>query len=175
MLKLVKPNEQYKDAIIDMLDEWATYNQTNPLANGSPAAIFNDDWHEFERYCAAIDKINDAGYVPQSTYFCYDDSTQRMVGAVSIRHYLNDYLLHFGGHVGDGIRPSERNKGYGKAMIALALDKCKEMGLVRVLFVCDKVNVASAKIIVANGGELENEKMHDDRIVQRYWITINQA
>ena len=60
-------------------------------------------------------------------------------------------------------------------MIALALDKCKEMGLDRVLFVCDKVNVASAKIIDANGGELENEKMHDDRIVQRYWITINQA
>ncbi len=29
---------------------------------------------------------------------------------VNIRHYLNDKLLKTGGHIGDGVRPSERKK-----------------------------------------------------------------
>lgn len=33
-----------------------------------------------------------------------------MVGAINIRHKLNDYLLNYGGHIGDGVRPSERKK-----------------------------------------------------------------
>ena len=40
---------------------------------------------------------------------------------MNIRHYLNGYLLREGGHIGDGIRPSERRKGYAAAMIRLAL------------------------------------------------------
>lgn len=29
--------------------------------------------------------------------------------------------------IGDGIRPSERRKGYATAMISLALDECKKL------------------------------------------------
>ena len=56
-----------------------------------------------------------------------------MVGAVNIRHDLNDYLLKYGGHIGDGIRPSERRKGYATEMIRLALEECRKLGLTRVL------------------------------------------
>ena len=58
-------------------------------------------------------------------------------------------------------------------MIALALDECRKLGISRVLMVCDKANVASAKSIVNNGGVLENEVIDDDgEVVQRYWIDL---
>ena len=106
-------------------------------------------------------------------FFLLDIDTNRLIGAVNIRHYLNDYLLKYAGHIGDGIRPSERNKGYGKKMIALALAECKKLSISKVLMVCDKDNVASAKTIINNGGVLENEFVDENgRIEQRYWIEI---
>ena len=98
-----------------------------------------------------------------------------MVGAVNIRHYLNDYLLRCGGHIGDGIRPSERRKGYATAMIGLALEECRRLGIDRVLLVCDKRNIGSAKSIINNGGRLENEVEEDGKIMQRYWIELEKA
>ena len=95
------------------------------------------------------------------------------MGAVNIRHYLTDFLLREGGHIGDGIRPSERRKGYATAMIKLALEECKKLGIKRVLLVCDKDNIGSAKSIMNNGGVLENEFIDaEDKAVQRYWIDV---
>ena len=61
---------------------------------------------------------------------------------------LNDYLLKYSGHIGDGIRPSERSKGYATKMILLALDECLKLGIHRVLMTCNKTNVASKKSII---------------------------
>jgi predicted acetyltransferase len=59
-------------------------------------------------------------------------------------------------------------------MIRLALDECKKLGIGKVLIVCDKDNVGSAKSIIKNGGVLENEIVDSDgNIEQRYWITID--
>ena len=96
-----------------------------------------------------------------------------MVGAVNIRHYLNESLLLNGGHIGDGVRPSERRKGIATKMIALALDECKKLGIERVLMVCDKENVGSAKSIQKNGGILENEIEVDGVVEHRYWIELS--
>jgi predicted acetyltransferase len=54
------------------------------------------------------------GWVPDSTYWLVTED-QQIVGAVNIRHTLTDKLLNSGGHIGYGIRPSERRKGYGEA------------------------------------------------------------
>lgn len=77
-----------------------------------------------------------------------------------------------GGHIGDGIRPSERRKGYATAMIALALEECKKLGIERVLMCCDKDNIGSAKSIIRNGGFLENEVEEYGHLEQRYWIQL---
>lgn len=55
-------------------------------------------------------------------------------------------------------------------MIRLALEECKKIGIDRVLMVCDKDNVGSAKSILNNGGVLENEVIVDGVVEQRYWI-----
>lgn len=77
-----------------------------------------------------------------------------------------------GGHIGDGIRPSERNKGLGTQMIALALQECQKLGIKKVLMCCDKENIASARTIIKNGGILENEVLDNGVWIQRYWIEL---
>ena len=112
--------------------------------------------------------------MPDSTYFALDKDRDTIVGAVNIRHRLNERLLLNGGHIGDGIRPSERRKGYATKMIALALEKCRELNIRKVLMVCDKDNIASAKSIIKNGGVLENEIVVDGVTEQRYWIDTDK-
>lgn len=77
-----------------------------------------------------------------------------------------------GGHIGDGVRPSERRKGIATKMIFLALEECKKIGLNRVLMVCGKENIGSAKSIIRNGGVLENEVEVNGVVEQRYWIEL---
>ena len=168
MLKLVKLENKYQNQLIDMMEEW---NKTGEKI--VPYAIRKTDYHDFDTYLESLEVKNDKeGLVPDSTFFCLDTDRNIFVGAVNIRHYLNDALLSNGGHIGDGVRPSERRKGYATEMIKLALEECKKLGLDKVLMVCDKDNIGSARSIKKNGGVLENEVLVDGMLEQRYWITI---
>ena len=168
MLKLIKLDEQYKPQLTDMMDEWTATGETI-----IPYAIRKCDYHDFPSYLASLEVTQPAdGLVPDSTYFCLDTERSIFVGAVNIRHYLSEGLLLSGGHIGDGIRPSERGKGLGTRMIALALDKCRELGIGRVLMCCDSDNFASARTIEKNGGVLENVVDDGGTPVKRYWITL---
>ena len=168
-LKLVKLETKYRSQLNNMLDEWYSYDEEI-----IPYAIRKVDYHNFDRYIDSLElKEAKNGLVPDSTFFCLDEERNIFVGAVNIRHYLNENLLLNGGHIGDGIRPSERRKGIATQMIALALDECKNLGIDKVLMVCDKNNIGSAKSIINNGGLLENEIEVDGIVKQRYWINNN--
>ncbi|MCR5564176.1 MAG: GNAT family N-acetyltransferase [Gammaproteobacteria bacterium] len=173
-LKLVKLSKQYKKQITDILDEWVEYNNTHET-NHSPWAIFSDH-SNFDEYIIKTkerEMPSDPKYVPSSLFYAYDEDRDVMVGAVNIRHCLNDNLLKTGGHIGDGVRPSERRKGYATKMIALALEECKKLEINKVLITCDKDNIGSRKQIMNNGGIKENEIIEDDgNIVERYWIEL---
>lgn len=172
-IELVKLTHEYKDQLFDMLEEWKNDIIENHT-NISPWRIWANDFHDFDDYVKSINATEEVNndWVPDTTLFCLDRDRNIFVGAVSIRHYLNDKLLKTGGHIGDGIRPGERRKGYATAMIALALEECKKLGITRVLMCCDKNNIGSAKSIIKNGGVLENEIEEDGHIEQRYWIQL---
>ena len=110
--------------------------------------------------------------VQASTFLCIRQRDNRVVGMINIRHHLNDDLRSFGGHIGYSIRRSERGKGYGKAQLILGIAVCRRLHLTRVLITCNKENTASAAVIRANGGVLIKEKLHEDELVQHYWILI---
>lgn len=168
-LKLVRLENRYRNQLFDMMDEW--YSTGEKII---PYAIRKTDYHDFEGYIENIEVKDDgSNLVPDSTFFCLDEERNIFVGAVNIRHYLNESLLLNGGHIGDGVRPSERRKGIATQMIHLALLECKKMGIERVLMVCDKENTGSAKSIIKNGGVLENEINVDGVIEQRYWISTS--
>lgn len=174
-VKLIKLTKEYYKQLSEMIDEWKIDQEINHT-NRSPWAIFRNDYHDFDYYLDNLEIKNPTdGLVPDSVFFLLDIERKIFLGAVNIRHYLNDYLLKYGRHIGDGIRPSERRKGYATEMIRLSLMECKIMGIDKVLLVCDKSNIASAKSIIKNGGILENEIADDNgMILQRYWIQLDK-
>ena len=172
-IELVRLTHEYKQQLIEMLEEWKEDIAVHHT-NMSPWKIWANDFHDFDYYVNHLDTTEETknGWVPDTTLFCLDKDRNIFVGAVNIRHYLNDSLLKTGGHIGDGVRPSERRKGYATAMIALALEECKKLGIHKVLMCCDKENVALAKSIIHNGGVLENEVEEKGHLEQRYWIQL---
>ena len=167
-IKLVKLTHEYKKQLTDMMDEWLAVEK-----DFAPYSIRKNDYHDFDYYLENLElKEARDGLVPDSTFFCLDLDRNIFVGAVNIRHYLNENLCKGGGHIGDGIRPSERRKGYATAMIGLALEECRKLGINKVLMTCDKTNIGSAKSIMNNGGVLESEFEENGEIEQRYWITL---
>jgi len=170
VLRLVRLEKKDRPLLNEMMDEW-----TQAGEKIVPYAIRKCDYHDFERYLDSLEiSTADERHVPDSTFFLLDEEHNRFLGAVNIRHWLNDDLLRTGGHIGDGIRPSARGRGYGTQMIALALQECRKLGLTRVLMCCDRDNRASARTIEKNGGVLENEVPEDGQWVQRYWIDLGE-
>lgn len=93
------------------------------------------------------------GYVPST--FLFGFVGLKIVGRVMIRHQLNEFLRRIGGHIGYGVVPSERGKGYGKMMFKKSLITAKSLGLEKILVTCDENNSPSRKIIEGAGGVFE--------------------
>jgi predicted acetyltransferase len=110
--------------------------------------------------------------VPFSLHWLTDGDV--FIGEASLRHQLNAHLMREGGHIGYGIRPSYRGRGYGRRILALALEECRRVDIERALVTCLDSNTASARIIEANGGVLENVIVDPGRRgrVRRYWIDV---
>lgn len=112
------------------------------------------------------------GHVRSSTFWLV--SGGRIIGRSSLRHHLTTELEHEGGHIGYDIRPSERRKGYGTLILKLTLERAREIGLRRVFITCDADNVASAKVIEKNGGELHGQVIskRSGKIISQYWVEL---
>lgn len=173
-MKLVLPNINYKEQAIEYINEFKQYGSE---VNGSGAL---DDYLEDATYEAWLQKVladmDIANIVkprvPALTYFYVREEDNRIVGMVNIRLALNDFLRTEGGHIGYSIRPTERQKHYATDMLREAVNVCNIIGIRDVLVTCDKVNIASAKVIQNAGGELEEEFYSDiyKEVVQRYVI-----
>lgn len=166
MLKLVKLNDDNYSLLTEMMDEW-----TSAEKNIVPYAIAKNDYHNKDKYLAELEITADDGRrVPDSTFFLLDSDRNIFLGACNIRHYLNERLFVGVGHIGDGIRPSERGKGYGNELVKLSLIECKRLGINPVLMCCEKSNIPSMKTIINNGGVLENSVVFEGREMLRFLI-----
>nr|WP_245335309.1 GNAT family N-acetyltransferase [Shewanella sp. WXL01] len=108
------------------------------------------------------------GYVASTTLWLIDN--EEIVGVTNLRHGLNEALRHCGGHIGLGIRPSMRGKGYGKDLMKLSVDQLRAMGERQIHIHCYADNLASANTTKAIGGELDSQVMIDDKLVERYIV-----
>ncbi|XMB86180.1 GNAT family N-acetyltransferase [Mycoplasmatota bacterium WC44] len=170
-LKLIKLTKDYEEEHSEFVQEFLDKDGTiTPAAAYMEGKTFDEFLKISDNY--EKDILDNPDYVGAHTYYLLRESDNKLVGAISIRHELNDFLRNYGGHIGYGVRYSERERGYASIMLNLALEKCKEIGIDKVLVTCDKENVGSAKTIVKNGGVLENEVNEGSRITQRYWIEI---
>lgn len=114
------------------------------------------------------------GKVQSTQFVCERVSDGRIVGMLQVRLALNDFLLHYGGHIGYSVRPDERRKGYASWMLAQGLDYCRSMGLRKVLIACLDTNEASRRTILHAGGVYESteHEPNENENLERYWITL---
>lgn len=115
------------------------------------------------------------GFVAHSTYWLVVDA--EVVGVSNLRHSLTPFLRHEGGHIGYGIRPSARGRGYGTEILRQTLTKAAGLGLERILIACAAENERSVKVILRNGGTLEADDVvaTDGSVMHRYWIIVDRA
>ena len=168
---LVKPDLSYADEIIKYKEESL---KESPLINGSAGLDrFSsiEIWFEELKKRSCEDTVPE-GLVPSSTYLGVREKDNYIVGMIDIRHYLNEYLTQVGGNIGYGVRKTERNKGYAKQMLKLALEKCKELKIKKVLITCDEDNIASEKVILSANAKLEDIRNVDGENKKRFWIDL---
>ncbi len=166
-IKLVKLSSSMEIKLRDFLLESPDLPEVFKLIDND----FNKTVQEYENYSNGINLLK--GFVPYTIFYAVDTNTNNIVGQMSVRHELNDYLKFRGGHIGYYVCPSQRKKGIGTKMLEQVIGFCKDINLDRILITCDESNIGSNKIILNNGGVLESKEIDSNGVeFNRYWINI---
>ena len=124
-------------------------NEPIPVSLNNKNLSFKEFWKEI---CALKDERTcPQGFVPAKYYLVMDGA--RIVGAINLRLKDNEFILTRAGHIGYGIAPWERNKGYATVALKLCLERAWRMGIDKVVLTTDLNNYASQRVIAKNGGE----------------------
>ncbi|MBD5384660.1 MAG: GNAT family N-acetyltransferase [Ruminococcaceae bacterium] len=172
-LYLAKPDLYFFGQYNEMMMEWQTSGtQIAPWFLEKPFENL-EDFAEFIQMLDDCENANlDKKYSSTTSYFVTDENG-RLIGAASLRHYLTVDGYNTWGHIGYGVRPSERRKGYATQILKMVLAGAKDKKIQRVLLGCHSSNVGSAKVIENCGGILENIVVDPDdknETIKRYWI-----
>ena len=175
---LIKPSLKYKIEYEEMMDEWEKYGgriHPGALVRYSNKQKKNVTFEEWLKWIEEDKKEETcpSGAVPQDLFFLINKN-DRILGAITIRHYLNKKMEINGGHLGVGVRPSERLKGYATKMIQLAMPIVKnEYGINKIMYTCDKENIGSVKAIKNNGGTFLDEIIDENgNKIHRFTVEI---
>ena len=167
---LIRPSVAYEQEYLEMLEDWkANDGEHIPWFIALDPDGFAATVARLEGYSHGVGLGEE--FVANSTYWLVDGS-RKIIGVINIRHRLNEFMRNFGGHIGYGVRPCERRRGYAREMLRLGLATARQIGLARVLICCYKDNIGSARTIVAGGGVLDSEGVYEGKVLQRYWIEL---
>lgn len=178
---LENPSMKRKKDVIEYMNEHVKYNSA---INGTGSFDHVLEGETYEECMDRYYKIQDNEYAksidrcPGKTYFLIRKNDNKLIGMINIRHHLTPKMLVHGGHIGYGIRPTERRKGYNKINLYLGLLKAlEEFNLDKVMLDCDVKNLGSDKTIQALGGVLERTDIddYDGVLTNVYWINTKDS
>ena len=174
------PSLERKNEIIEYLDEFVKYG-SDINGSGSLDKIYYG--YTFEEALDRCLKMEDEEYAKSvgrcqsRTFLLIRENDNKIVGTINVRSNLNEAMLRFGGHIGYGIRPTERRKGYNKINLYLGMLEAKKVGLEKVMLDCDVNNLGSDKTLKALGGKLERTEVDpsDGILTNVYWFNVDET
>jgi len=167
-LKLIKPSHKYINSYIATEIEFRKVDDNKKVNPQKLRKEFPKFLKKLRDYEQGINLPKT--YIPSTHYWLIKGKD--IVGGITIRHRLTKQLRKIGGHIGYGIRPKYRRKGYGKIMLKKALIKAKQLGLKRVMLTCNDDNIGSWKIMLANGAKLQKREKYGKKLMRYYWINV---
>jgi predicted acetyltransferase len=177
--ELIVPSVAVAGSFVIAMEEFQAENRGGPDDDSMTGAeIRKWRWvtpEGFAEYVAALraqseqDTPRPAGRVPSTTWWWVDGPDY--LGRIALRHKLTDSLRETGGHIGYDVRPTARRQGHATAMLRAALPHVNRMGIDPVLITCDVDNIASRRVIEANGGVLEDERSGK----LRFWVPTRRS
>lgn len=166
----------------DLFDSWAAavseFGDGHVDGSGLTAPV-TPDRATLDALIADAERLADTSIAPPADrvhndlYWVVDGD--EVVGFLSFRHTLNDWLAEAGGHIGYSVRSSRRRQGIASAALALGLERAREIGLQRVLITCDVDNEGSYRTIERAGGVLQDisdQSARGQGKLRRYWIAL---
>ncbi|QKE85684.1 GNAT family N-acetyltransferase [Arthrobacter sp. NEB 688] len=189
MIALVAPDARFRESYLAAQDEFDAAGEGTRDGDGVWVEAPEGDFagvaftraeletpEGFERFVAHRrgqaheDAPRTPGHVPCTFLWVVDDARpDEHLGSLAIRHRLTPFLIEIGGHIGYSVRPSARGRGIATEALRLSLPFCRDLGLDEVLVTCSEENLASARVIEASGGVLEDVR----HLMRRYWIDLD--
>lgn len=174
------PSLKRKDEALEYLKE---HVDNGSKINGSGGLNRCKNKMSYEEWIDDVTKTMDKNYaenmglVPATTFFTIRENDNKIIGMINFRHYLNDELYRAGGHIGYGIRPLERGKGYAKIQLYMSLLEAEKLGLDNVMVDCETTNEPSDRTIKALGGVLDRVEYDEEygRKLNVYWIDVKES
>lgn len=169
-IHFVVPEEKYKELVLNYMQEH--FDNGEEHLHGASMLETKDTYEEWLAGVIAQRKKETVqpNWVVSSTFLVMDEEETQVIGMIDVRHELNDFLRNYGGHIGYGVRPSQRRQGYATTMLEMALAYCKTLAVSDVMVSCMKHNQGSKQTILKCGGIIEREFENEEGIVQIYWI-----
>jgi len=156
-------------------DEAAVLEAQRELsADGFTFAVGYEDGMDWQDYLDSVEHEHlgldlAADRVPGSMLAA--EVSGEVVGRLSVRHELNEFLAREGGHLGFAVRPQHRRNGYATEILRQGLIVARSLGVGRALVTCDEDNIGSATVIERCGGVFDSIHLTDEgRPMRRYWI-----
>lgn len=170
-LLLIEPDASYAEEIKSYRQEMLDANSEMDGCGSLRRHAEPQEWLAFNQLLKNR-KTVPVKWVVSTQFVCVRQSDRRIVGMIQVRHYLNDYLREYAGHIGYSVRPSERRKGVATAMLHCVLPFCRSIGLDRVMIACEPDNPGSRGTILNNGGQYWRtvHDAHDNIDLEQYWI-----
>lgn len=147
-LRLVRPNMRYFNSFRESYKEYKAHK----VEDFGYYKV--DTLDDFRRFLVLAEDYRRGFNLPknyvQTSMFWLTDGTNYL-GSGSVRHYLNDKLRVFGGHIGYSIRPNAWGQGLGTIQLRFLLNEARNIGLRRVRLTCYENNAASQRVMEKNG------------------------
>ncbi|MEU7904663.1 GNAT family N-acetyltransferase [Actinoplanes sp. NPDC049118] len=175
MAELIAPTARLHRAWLESRDEWG-----HGVHQDGAGLRADDEVDTPEAFAAWVRRLlgesDPAIPLPEGRVHCtywWIVEDDELLGAIALRHELNDFLLRAGGHIGYGVRPSARRRGLATLALREVLSHARKLGLDRVLITCNVDNEASRRTIERNGGVLEDIRDTEIGRLRRYWVDLS--